>query len=564
MNYRIIKLYPNLTRFCFIPLLAGVLYTLGFPSILVPSEKYFFWTPMLSLSILFRVLLTVNSQFQLPKFRWAAIALFSYSLVIFAIGVYWIPVSIHVFTEIPMWKILPFGALVGLFSIPQYWLFMLSTRILNSQHRVVAFFKRLRIGTLIAVMALYLTVLEFFIVQYFPVNTGVAWAGFAPFLGLAPFIGSIGYSYFGTFMALWLALVVRTSRQLSRVGIVFLSFLLLNALVQLWNNREAGKNFIVTKLRMIQANVDRYLKCEAEGGNMGALGEIYQTLESLNLKPVEGRKLDMIIWPETSYPLPFESKTLKKHKNMLPELLTKLTDQMQTEFLIGGYDSVETDTTRERQLRYNTAFHFSSEGSLKDVYYKNRLMPIGEEIPFYSAIGFMKDYIRNYSEFDAGEGTPLFKMANGVSFLTLICFEAVISRLIAKHMNSAGTPNIVFNISNDSWFGGTIMPVQNLFYTRWVALEFGVPVVRVASTGVSAVITPNGLVTDEFPYGVAMHKDVEVFVDKNHRPTFYQKWGIAGALILFIFSLIFSTSMEELKTLIMKRRILRQDKPSPL
>ena len=79
-------------------------------------------------------------------------------------------------------------------------------------------------------------------------------------------------------------------------------------------------------------------------------------------------------------------------------------------------------------------------------------------------------------------------------FLTSICYEALSSSLIRKHLNSVKShPSFLVNLTNDSWYGNTSEPEQHLFLSKWRAVEFQMPLIRSANTGISSIISKQGL-----------------------------------------------------------------------
>ena len=81
------------------------------------------------------------------------------------------------------------------------------------------------------------------------------------------------------------------------------------------------------------------------------------------------------------------------------------------------------------------------------------------------------------------------KIPNAPRMLPLICYEAIFPGDIAARDDR---PGWIVNLTNDGWFGISTGPYQHLQQARMRAIEQGLPVVRAANTGISAVIDPLG------------------------------------------------------------------------
>ena len=86
-----------------------------------------------------------------------------------------------------------------------------------------------------------------------------------------------------------------------------------------------------------------------------------------------------------------------------------------------------------------------------------------------------------------------------------ICYEAIFPGAILPPDPAEGAPvvpGLILNLTNDAWFGDTPGPRQHLAQVRLRAVEEGLPLVRDANTGISAVIDAHGRITASLPLGV--------------------------------------------------------------
>jgi len=182
---------------------------------------------------------------------------------------------------------------------------------------------------------------------------------------------------------------------------------------------------------------------------------------------------------------------------------------------------------------YNAMVTVGPGGEPGEVYDKVHLVPFGEYIPFGGLarlIGLQSFAAREGYGFSAGQRVHLIDTPLGKA-LPLICYEAI----FPQGMFAAGErPDYLLQITNDAWFGTFSGPFQHLQQARFRAAEQGLPLVRVANTGVSAVIDYTGQVTAMLPMGKAAYLDADL--PSGRRVTLYSRTGdgpVAALLAAF-------------------------------
>lgn len=92
-------------------------------------------------------------------------------------------------------------------------------------------------------------------------------------------------------------------------------------------------------------------------------------------------------------------------------------------------------------------------------------------------------------DFSSGQGNKTIMLNNNLSFSPLICYEIIFPW---KVINQNNRPDFMINITNDAWFGNSSGPYQHLDMARMRAIENQMPVIRVANTGITAIIDRKG------------------------------------------------------------------------
>ena len=149
----------------------------------------------------------------------------------------------------------------------------------------------------------------------------------------------------------------------------------------------------------------------------------------------------------------------------------------------------------DNQKIYNSLLVLNNDLNILGKYYKNKLVPFGEFLPFekiFSNLGFKK-ITQGYMSFSAGNKRDPIKL-NNFSFIPLICYEIIYSGKIIKSKTSY---DFILNISEDGWFGNSIGPYQHFSHSIFRSIEEGKHTFRSSNNGISAVISPKGQVIDK-------------------------------------------------------------------
>ena len=140
------------------------------------------------------------------------------------------------------------------------------------------------------------------------------------------------------------------------------------------------------------------------------------------------------------------------------------------------------------------------DGSILSVYDKVHLVPFGEYLPFQDfleRLGLMQ-LTKVPGGFIAGDRRRAMNVPRAPRFLPLICYEIIFP---GEAVPRGERPGWLLNLTNDGWFGISSGPYQHLQQARVRAIEEGLPLVRAANTGISAVIDPLGRIVRSLPLG---------------------------------------------------------------
>ncbi len=244
---------------------------------------------------------------------------------------------------------------------------------------------------------------------------------------------------------------------------------------------------------------------------------------------------NLIIWSESSYPFILEERS--------PPIQTITNSISANSQLITGALRANIERSGGMKL-WNSLFIVNSDALIIDYYDKYRLVPFGEFIPLRGLIPMEKKITHGMQDFTPGEGAKILypEGDNMPGFLPLICYEAIFPDLAAQNSKNAGW---IVNITNDAWFGDSTAPYQHLQMARMRAIEQGLPLVRVANSGITAVIDPYGRILQYLPLGISgsIYSKLPEAAASN---TIYSRYGDMIFWLLIIASIIAGLMIQRL------------------
>ena len=266
-----------------------------------------------------------------------------------------------------------------------------------------------------------------------------------------------------------------------------------------WTEQSPSSGYAGT-VRIVQPNAPQHQKWDPEKAPIFVERQLGFTAEPKT-------DLDLIVWPESAIPYRLDRAG---------PVLTQISEAAEGVPVILGANRTEGGRF------FNALVALGDNGTVEDVYDKVHLVPFGEYIPFgqlAQLVGMQSFAARDGFGFSPGDSVRLIETPLGRA-LPLICYEAIFPGQIH---NASERPDYILQITNDAWFGTFSGPYQHLQQARFRAAEQGLPLVRSANTGVSAVIAPDGTIVSELPLGEAGFIDAPLPTPRP--PTLYSQTG---------------------------------------
>jgi apolipoprotein N-acyltransferase len=262
---------------------------------------------------------------------------------------------------------------------------------------------------------------------------------------------------------------------------------------------------------------------------------------------------ELVVWPENAYRGRYRAPVMRLHGNM-DLVLDGWVASRRVPLIFGG---VEHAGERD----YNAIFALAPEreratGALAlQTYRKGRLFPIGERIPGAATFPFLKRLLGvTDKDFDRPDEPPkllVVALPGGrqLRIAPSVCFEAIYPNPILDASRLGA--QVIVNLTNDGPFGRTVEPHQHLAASIFRSVETRLPMLRVAKTGISALVLPDGALAAKTSIGTCENLQVSVPIVRS-RWTLMRAWGdwfgpfssfVAGAWVLGVF----------LRTLVLRR-----------
>jgi apolipoprotein N-acyltransferase len=265
-----------------------------------------------------------------------------------------------------------------------------------------------------------------------------------------------------------------------------------------------------------------------------ALIDRHVFLSTEALKPLPGyAQQRLVVWPESPMNFTYASDTSFR------EFVANFTRENHTSLIFNSLEPALNDGS------YNSALLVNEEGQRISQYDKIRLMPFGEYVPLPQWLPGASLISGIVGEFTPGSNYTLMPFGDNRKAGVFICIESAYP-WIARRLTFDGA-NVLINISNDGYLGPTAVMRQHLANVIFRAVENGRPVMRVTNTGLSAMIEPNGRISD---LTEPFKADVRVWVNHptDKRDTVYTRKGDLFVYFCGLFSVMILAVTHRVKT----------------
>ncbi|TCR68908.1 apolipoprotein N-acyltransferase [Bosea sp. BK604] len=283
------------------------------------------------------------------------------------------------------------------------------------------------------------------------------------------------------------------------------------------------------KLRLMQPNLPQDAKFNPQNAELILAHYLKLSDRATSPATLGVQDVTHLIWPESAFPflLGRTPQALSRIAALLPPNTTLIT---------GAARAGETLPGESRPPIYNSVQVVNDEGVVVASYDKVHLVPFGEYLPAFlekliRGVG-LSEFVSVPGGFAAGERhTPL--IVRGLPpAATVICYEAVFPGAVIPE---GPRPGYILNLTNDGWFGQTSGPYQHFAQARLRSIEEGLPLVRVANTGISGIVDSYGRVVASLPLGTEGVLDAGL--PRSGPVTLYAQLGdafFAGLVAVFL------------------------------
>ncbi len=354
--------------------------------------------------------------------------------------------------------------------------------------------------------------------------TGLPWnlIGYAlsfsdELIQVASVVGIYGLSFWAVYISTSFYHIF--SKDYYKLKILLLNSLILTLLLSLYGVYRLHNNptsFTNVKIRLVQPSISQEAKWDEQA--------FWQNLDLQIRLSTEPGDIDLIIWSEAALVVPYTYEAIK----------TKILEMLENKGAILITGGITTNNKLGEDLEiYTSLYALNQQANQLFEYHKSHLVPFGEYMPLKKILPLKKltPGLLDYTEGDR----RLVNLDNyQLTIKPLICYESIFPNFVRTSNKAA---DLIINVTNDAWYGRSSGPYQHLHISRMRSIENGLPMVRTANNGISAIIDPVGRIIQFLPLNRVGYID-NLIPNKLKSQTFYSQFGDICTLVAILITLI--------------------------
>ena len=298
---------------------------------------------------------------------------------------------------------------------------------------------------------------------------------------------------------------------------------------------------------LIQTSIDTILKPKPDTQILAELSH----LRDINWAARQANdSIDLIIWPESSYPYGNHVNPEDGNESALEGVLISRANLKEVWHEManagGRFPAVPTiigtsTIDLDRRQLFNSAILLDDTGLPVDRYDKNHRVMFGEYVPVLEYFPAVMRYLPIKTNLTAGTEARLFQSGR-LKVAPNVCFESTVPHLIRRQLNfmahDQGEPDVLLNITNDGWFFGTSCLDLHYACNVFRAVELRKPMLVCANTGLSGHIDPWGVAQAKGGRRKAEYLICEIETGKEYPGSLYRKIGDVIPMLLGVICVV--------------------------
>lgn len=471
------------------------------------------FAPIYFVPALFTLAILAYKIRQVTSWKTAASIGFWFGFGFFTFGLYWMAIGVSVYAD-DFWWAIPF-ALFGLPLVLAIFISIgaaLSWHFRLNQYYIPAF----------SVIWVFLEWVRSWIFTGLPWNLlGYSLTFSDELIQLGSIVGIYGMSFIVIYLTT--SALDLLDDQKRNTYFIFLALITVSSLIfGNWRLKQYPTKFTDIKVRIVQPAIAQTDKWDID--------TFWSNLDShIELSHINtGFNPDIVLWSEAAVTAPYHIEPVRQR-------LQSALMSRDAILITGGVSNKKVGAEQEI---YTAMYAINKVGEILFEYHKAHLVPFGEYIPLSSILPLKKltPGLEDYTEGAKGRTVEMKLSASYpkvIKIKPLVCYEAIFPAEVR-----ATETDVIINVTNDTWYGNSSGPYQHFNMARMRALENGVPLIRGANSGISAIIDPLGRVISKTEFGDKTVLDGIIPQKIDSQPLYSFFWDFGVIVIIGLMLLL--------------------------